>query len=216
MTSEPEVIPLRGNAEVDPKPKDSFLRRWRWPLIVAGPLLIAALVAYFLITGGHYQTTDNAYVQIAKAPVAPSIAGRVIEIYVHENQFVRKGQVLFRLDARDFQANAAAAQAQLAGAELQVGGLRAAYQQEVAMVKAAQDEAAYTAREAQRQRDLAAAGVASRQQVEQAVNAADQAKDKLAAARQSAAQALAALNGKPSSSRMAKNSPHASWLWRPG
>ena len=173
------------------------MRRWRWPLIVGGPLVILALVLFFFLTGGHYQTTDNAYVQIAKAPVAPSIAGRVIEIYVHENQFVRKGQVLFRLDARDFQANAAAAQAQLAGAELQVGGLRAAYQQEVAMVKAAQDEAAYTAREAQRQRDLAAAGVASRQQVEQAVNAADQAKDKLAAARQSAAQALAALNGKP-------------------
>ena len=74
MVSEPEVIPLRGNAEVDPNAaKPGLLRRLRWPLILGGPLLIAAAVAYFMITGGHYQSTDNAYVQIAKVPVAPSI-----------------------------------------------------------------------------------------------------------------------------------------------
>ena len=103
--SEPDVIPIRGNAEVDPRPREGFLRRWRWPMIVAGPLLIAAVVAWFLITGGRYQTTDNAYVQIAKIPVAPSIGGRVTDIYVRENEAVKKGQLLFRLDPRDFQAN---------------------------------------------------------------------------------------------------------------
>ena len=77
--SEPEVIPLRGNAEVDPKPQPGFFRRWRWPLIVGGPLAIAAVVTYFVLTGGRTQTTDNAYVQIAKVPVAPSIAARVTE-----------------------------------------------------------------------------------------------------------------------------------------
>ena len=98
------VDPAKGEIHTNAPPRG--LRRWRWPLIIAGPLLIAAILMAYVMTRGHFQTTDDAYVQIAKAPVAPSIAGRVVEIYVHENQFVRRGQVLFRLDARDYQANA--------------------------------------------------------------------------------------------------------------
>ena len=148
--SEPEVIPLRGNADVDPKAKPSFMQRWRWPLIIGGPLLIAVIVAYFIVTGGKTQTTDDAYVQIAKAPVAPSIAGRVTDIYVHENEGVKRGQVLFRLDVRDMQATAEAAAAQVANAGLQVSALRASYQQEQAMVQAAKDQLAYATTEAAR------------------------------------------------------------------
>jgi membrane fusion protein (multidrug efflux system) len=178
--------------------RESGLRRWRWPLIVGGPLLILAVVGYFILTSGRFESTDNAYVQIAKTPVAPSVAGRVTEILVHENQVVRRGQVLFRLDPRDFQANVEAAQAGLASAELQVNADRAAYQRETANVAAAQDQVTYTAAEAKRQQALAAAGVASRQQVDQAVHAAAQARDQLNAARQNAAQALAALGGSAS------------------
>src|SRR5690606_29398460 len=101
----------------------------------------------------RYETTDNAYVQVAKTPVAPSIAGRVVEIYVKENQAVRRGQALFKLDARDFLANAAAAEAQLAAAELQVRADRAAYAQAQANVSAAREQVSYAAREATRQRE---------------------------------------------------------------
>ena len=180
---------------LETKPSRGGAPRWRWPLILGGPLLVLLVAGYFVATGGRYQSTDDAYVQVAKAPVAPSIGGRVVEIYVHENQFVRRGQVLFKLDARDFQANAAAARAQLASAEMQVSGARAAYAQQQASVADAQTQVAFTAREAARQQELAAAGVASRQQVDQAANAAAQARDRLAMARQQAAQALAALGG---------------------
>jgi membrane fusion protein (multidrug efflux system) len=193
-----EVIPAQGNAEVDPKAgRQSFLRRWRWPLMIGGPVLILLVVGYFVLTGGRFQSTDDAYVQIAKAPVAPSIGGRVTDIYVHENQFVRKGQLLFRLDPRDYQANAAAASAQLANAELQVQAQRAAYQQQQANVRAAQDALTYANSEAARQRQMAAAGVTSQQQLDQATHAAQQARQTLMAAQQQAAQALAMLGGKP-------------------
>jgi membrane fusion protein (multidrug efflux system) len=191
----------------DPESKAAFesgappprrgLRRWRWPLIIAGPVVIVAVVAAIMILSARYETTDNAYVQVAKTPVAPSIAGRVLEIYVHENQAVRRGQPLFKLDPRDFQASATAAQAQLASAELQVRADRAAYGQAQANVGAAKEQLAYAQREAKRQRELAAAGVASRQQVDQAAHAAQQAGDQLAAAQQAAARALAALGGTP-------------------
>ncbi|WP_293904698.1 HlyD family secretion protein [Phenylobacterium sp.] len=192
------------DAVQDSRPRRATgLRRWRWPLIVGGPLVILAIVAFFVLTGGRYQSTDNAYVQIAKTPVAPSIAGRVVEIYVHENQVVRRGQVLFRLDPRDFRANLEAAQAQAANAELDVSQARAAYQREAANVAGAQETVSYTAREAVRQQQLAAAGVSSRQQADEAVHAAHAARDQLAATRQQAAQALAALGGDPNISSRA-------------
>jgi membrane fusion protein (multidrug efflux system) len=175
--------------------RDSLLRRWRWPLILGGPILILLVVGYFVVTGGRFETTDNAYVQIGKVPVAPSIAGRVLDIYVKENQPVHRGELLFRIDARDFQANAAAAAAALAQAEQQVQVQRAAYQQAQANVQAARDAADYAAGEATRQKQLAAAGVASRQQVASSVNASNQARSQLAAAQQQVAQALANLGG---------------------
>jgi membrane fusion protein (multidrug efflux system) len=195
--SEPEVIPLRGNADVDTKARPSFMRRMRWPLIIGGPLLIALVVAYFIATGGRTQTTDDAYVQIAKAPVAPSIGGRVTDVYVHENEYVKRGQILFRLDVRDLAASAEAAQATVANASLEVGALRASYQQQQAMVQAAKDQFAYATTEAARTKNLANVGVASQAQVDQANHAVAAARQQLAAAQQQAQQVLANLGGNP-------------------
>ncbi len=159
--SEPTAIPASGNAEVDPNAtRDSFLRRWRWWLIIGGPAVILAIVAYVVLTGGRFESTDNAYVQIAKVPVAANVGGRVTDVYVRENQVVRRGQLLFRLDARDYQANAQAAAAAVANSTLQINALRAGYRQQLAAVEAARQTVAYTATEATRQRNLLAAGVA--------------------------------------------------------
>ena len=169
--------------------------RWRWLIIIGGPLLIFAVVGYFILTGGRFETTDDAYVQIAKAPVAPSIGGRVVEIYVTENQFVHKGDVLFRLDARESLANAHAAAAQVTSARLQYNASSAAYRQQQANVQGALETVEYSRREASRTRDLAVAGVASQQDVAKAVHVAAMAKEQAEATRQAAAQALAGLGG---------------------
>jgi membrane fusion protein (multidrug efflux system) len=165
--------------------------------MIGVPILLIAGVAYYLLVAARTETTDNAYVQVAKTPVAPSIGGRVVEIYVRENQRVRRGQVLFRLDARDLEANLHAAEAEVDAARLAVAQARAAYRRESANVATGADSVAHTAREATRQQQLVAAGVASRQQAAEARYAADQARDQLVATRQSQAQALAALGGRP-------------------
>lgn len=162
-----------------------------------GPILILAVLAYLILSSGRFETTDNAYVQVAKTPVAPSIGGRVVEIYVKENQPVRRGQVLFRLDQRDLQASVDLAQAQLGNAQLAVSQARIAYQREMASVGAARENLAFATREVTRQRQLNAAGAVSGQVVDQAVHTANQARDQLAVAQQQAAQALAALGGDP-------------------
>ncbi|MCA6231503.1 MAG: HlyD family secretion protein [Phenylobacterium sp.] len=169
----------------------------RWILMVGGPLVILAALAWYLLSLGRFQTTDNAFVQVAKTPVAPSISGRVVEIFVRENQPVKKGQVLFRLDPRDAQASLSAAEAQLANAEQMVAQQRAAYGREQANVAAARESLSYAEAEATRQAGLAAAGAGSVQVADQARHTARLAREQLKAAEQSAAAALAALGGDP-------------------
>ncbi|HEY5071942.1 MAG TPA: HlyD family secretion protein [Caulobacteraceae bacterium] len=163
--------------------------------MIGGPLLILAVAAFFILTSGRSETTDDAYVQRAKAPVSASIAGRVIEVDVKENQRVRAGQVLFKLDPADVSAAARRAQAELAAARLQVVALRAAYDQQRLVLGSALQTQAFATREAARQKALVVAGVASRQQADEASHNADLAVAQVALARQGVATTLANLGG---------------------
>ena len=163
--------------------------------MIGGPVLILAGVAYVMLTGGKSQTTDDAYVQAAKAPISTSVPGRVIEVDVVENQRVKTGQVLFKLDPVDFVTAEHRAEAALAAARLQVTTLRAAYDQQKLILSSAMHTRDFAVREAARQKALAAAGVASQQQVADAVHAAELANDQVSVATQQVAAALANLGG---------------------
>ena len=175
----------------------SLGQRLRLPLMIGVPLIILCLVAFFVLTGGKFESTDDAYVQAARAAISPSVAGRVVEIDVSENQTVKKGQVLFRLDPSDFEVAVAQAEAALAAARFETQGSRAVYDQRNADLAAAQETVAYTQREAARQRDLAAAGVATRAQADSAAHDAEQARRQVAVVRQQIASALADIGGRP-------------------
>ena len=173
----------------------SGLARWRWPLMIGGPLIILVIVAWFVLTGGKSQATDDAYVDVAKAPISAAISGRVIEVDVTDNQTVKAGQVLFRLDPADQVAAAHRADAAVQGAQLQLTGLQHAVSQQKINLAAALVTQAYAAKEADRQTALVAAGVASRQQAADARHAADVATAQVAAAREQVATAVANLGG---------------------
>jgi membrane fusion protein (multidrug efflux system) len=157
------------------------------------PVLILAGVGYLVLTGGRAESTDDAYVQAAKAPISASIAGRVIEVDVTENQNVRAGQVLFRLDPADELNALRRAEAALAAARLQVVTLRSTLDQQKLLMGSAQRTRDYAETEARRQEALVEAGVSSRQQASDARHAADLAEAQAAVARQQAAAALANL-----------------------
>jgi membrane fusion protein (multidrug efflux system) len=175
--------------------RGSWIRRWRWPLMLAGPAVILGLAAYFYFTSGRFEETDNAYVQAGRAPISTSIAGRVIEVDVKENQRVKAGQVLFRLDPDDVKANLRQAEATLAAARQQVSSLSAGYERERVAVETAQRTFAFAQREAARQRALVDAGVSSRQQLDEAVHTAELARQQVATAKEELAQAQANLGG---------------------
>jgi membrane fusion protein (multidrug efflux system) len=170
--------------------------RLRLPLMIGAPVLVGAALLFVWLTGGKSETTDNAYIQSARTPVSASIDGRVVEIDVKENQPVRKGQVLFRLDPADYQVAVSQAEAALAAARLRVGGSRAVYAQRQADLAAAQEATDYARREAARQKALAAAGVATQSQADEAAHVAEQAQRQIAVVRQQIASALADIGGR--------------------
>ena len=83
-------------------------------------LLFIPLVGYYgFKTWRHYTShvsTDNAYIQADMAQVTPRIHGTISEALVGENQWVKRGQVLVRLDPRNYEVRLAETRAALARA----------------------------------------------------------------------------------------------------
>jgi membrane fusion protein (multidrug efflux system) len=173
----------------------TWFGRHRKALLIGGPAVVAVGVVVFYLTGGRYVSTDDAYVQAARVNISSNVSGQVSAVDVRDNQPVRAGEVLFTLDARPFSIAVEDAEAQLAGARLQVRALEATYHQRQADVKAARDTLIYRQRDYERQKKLAADGIASRAQLDQVLHALDAAREGLTAAVQQAASALAELGG---------------------
>ncbi|WP_218190932.1 HlyD family secretion protein [Enhydrobacter aerosaccus] len=166
-------------------------------MLIGGPVLAGVIALGLYMMGGRYASTDDAYVQAARVEVSANISARVTEIAVHDNQLIEKGQLLFKLDDRPFRIAVENAEAQLASARLRIAALKAAYGRYRADERAAEDTVAYQQREFDRQTRLAASGISSHAQLDQATHDLETARQKLTAASQQTASALADLNGDP-------------------
>ena len=83
---------------------------------VALVVLLVWLVHYLLV-GQYIIATDDAYIETDSAVMAPKIGGYVSAVLVKDNQPVTKGQLLARIDDRDYQAALASATADVAAAQ---------------------------------------------------------------------------------------------------
>ncbi len=81
--------------------------------------LVAGGASYWWLTRNEV-STDDAYTSGRTITVSPHVAGYVIELDVNDNEYVHEGQVLLRIDARDFQASRDAAQANVDQAQGQL------------------------------------------------------------------------------------------------
>lgn len=96
----------------------------RWTLIVLG--LIVVLFLYSLIADRLTPYTSQATVQAFVVRMAPEVAGRVVEVNVIDNQRVKGGDVLFRIDPQPFTIALQEADARLAGVGQSIGASTAA------------------------------------------------------------------------------------------
>ncbi|MEJ0035436.1 MAG: HlyD family secretion protein [Gammaproteobacteria bacterium] len=172
-------------------------QKLRKPIMIGGVVLIVGIAAYFFLTGGRYESTEDAYVNAARVAISTNVPGRVVELRVHDNQRVRKGDLLFKLDDRPFQLKVNEARAKLSNSKLQVDALKATYRQKQSELRSAEDTLAYEKRESERQTRLLSSGISSQAQVDRAVHARDAAAQAVAAAQQQIASTVANLGGDP-------------------
>lgn len=137
-------------------------------LLIGGPLLFLLICAFIYFFTGRYVSTDDAYIQAARTEINSKVSGQVVEILVRDNQEVHEGQVLFKIDDRDFVTAVEAAKAKVANAKLQVESMKANYLQGQAEKRAALAVLDYMQREYKRQQMLRAQGISSQTVLEQA------------------------------------------------
>jgi membrane fusion protein (multidrug efflux system) len=184
----------RGRLSAPTRP---LRQRLRMPLMVAGPAVVAIGALWWYLTSGRYVETDDAYIQAARTVISADVSGRIIAIEVHDNQRVTKGQVLYRIDPAYLTASLNDAKAQLGIARLQVEALKATYHQKLADNKSAEETLDYSQREYDRQKKLLASGVSSQAQFDQASNALEVARQRVASTGQDIRNVLAQLGGNP-------------------
>jgi membrane fusion protein (multidrug efflux system) len=171
--------------------------RLRWILMIGGvAVAILGVLCYYLLTG-RYVSTDDSSVQAAQTSISANVSGRVVEVDVHDNEQVPRGQVLFRLDDRPYRIAVEDAQAKLEAARMQIGAAKATYRQQLASLSSARVTLAYQEHEFDRQQHLLESGISSRAQFEQTQHARDLALSQLNSARQQVGSVLALLGGNP-------------------
>jgi membrane fusion protein (multidrug efflux system) len=160
-------------------------------------LLPVALVGgyYSYINGGQVMSTDNAYVGADMVGVTTDVSGIVDRIDVHENQTVKAGQELFRLQQDSFRIALEGAEAQLGVERNRILNLKASYRQSLATITQAEADLPYYRTEFDRQQQLVKSSAATRADFDEAKHNLDAAAQKVAVARAQAATTLAQLGG---------------------
>jgi membrane fusion protein (multidrug efflux system) len=171
------------------------LQRLRWPLMSLAAIAVLGGGAYLYVTGGRYQSTDDAYAQAATVSISANVGGRVSKIEVRDNELVQRGATLFKLDDAPFRIAVSDAAAHLADTRLQIESLKSTYRQRQVELRAARDTQGYTQQQYDRQTRLLASGIASQAQFDQAAHALDAARQQVANVQQQIGVALANLGG---------------------
>jgi membrane fusion protein (multidrug efflux system) len=114
------------NTKMRLRPSRRAIKRAALVLALAAGVAGATDFGYgYLTTGRYLESTDDAYVKADSTIVSPKVSGYLAEVLVGDNETVKAGQVLARIDDRDFRTALNQAHADVAGAEAAVRNLDA-------------------------------------------------------------------------------------------
>jgi membrane fusion protein (multidrug efflux system) len=146
-------------------------------LVCATAIVSCGYGYYWWTVSRFFQGTDDAYVGGNVTPVAPHISGFIAQLLVTDNQEVKAGQLLMRLDDRDVRAAADHAEAVLKQREATLTSLRAKYVLQQSMIEQASADlnaksaqAAFAKMDAERYQLLAQTNSGSQQNAQRAVS----------------------------------------------
>ena len=163
------------NTKTQLRPSRQAIKRAALVLALAVGVAGAADFGYgYLTTGRYLESTDDAYVKADSTIVSPKVSGYLAEVLVGDNQAVKAGQVLARIDDRDFRTALNQAHADVAGAEATVRNLDAqialqqpVIEQETADVAAAEANLQFAREEQARYDGLMRSGSGTIQRAQQ-------------------------------------------------
>jgi membrane fusion protein (multidrug efflux system) len=100
--------------------------RSKRPLIITAIIVVILAIIGFFVWFAHRNqvSTDDAYTDGNTVTMVPKVSGYVVDLYVGDNTHVKKGDLLLRIDPRDYLTAVAQAQAQLALAQAQLNSAR--------------------------------------------------------------------------------------------
>jgi membrane fusion protein, multidrug efflux system len=125
--------------------------------------------------GQYLVSTDDAYVKADSTTIAPKVSGYLHEVLVGDNEHVTAGQILGRIDDRDFtvaldqaKADVASADATIVSKQAQLGVQQAVIDAAKATIEVDKATSTFAAQENKRYTDLASTGYGSVQNAQQA------------------------------------------------
>lgn len=169
----------------------------RLVVMVSVPLLLVTAAATYYFASLHTVSTDNAYVQQDKVSVSAQVTGEIVEVAVRENQQVRAGDLLFRIDPEPFRIAIAQADAAIAAAQVDVVGLETELGSTGVDISGAAEDVTFYEQEYRRQSELMQRGFTTRARLEEAEHDLSDARSRLATAQADAREARAKLATAP-------------------
>ena len=169
---------------------------WRRVLMAGGVLVVAVGGLAFWLTGGRYVSTDDAYIEANKLLVSSDVSGTVAEVDVKEGQAVHAGDVLFRLDPKQFQIALDQAQSHMAETALTMQSMDLDYRRMLSDIEAQRAQVQLAQTTYDRQAALLKIGGTAQQNVEQANAALRTAQAQSGALERQAEVQLAKLGGR--------------------
>ena len=165
----------------------------RLALMGSVPLLLIGGATAYYIANDHYVSTDNAYVQQDKVSISAEVGGRIVAVAVHENDMVKEGDLLFRIDPEPYRIAIEQADAAIAAAQVRVSSLQTEYQTTGVDIDSAREDVSFFEKEYQRQSALMQDGFTTRARLQAAEHALSDARSRVASAQADATKARAAL-----------------------
>ncbi|PYE22227.1 membrane fusion protein (multidrug efflux system) [Paraburkholderia silvatlantica] len=204
--------PVRDVPDAAAAPARSGAKRTILILLALAALVGAAVwLGHWWVVGRFIESTDDAYLQADSVTIAPKVSGYVTDVYVADNQAVKAGDPLVKLDARQYQvaldqarANVDARMADIGNAQAQIEQQRANVAQAQAQQEVAQVSLRHANDEVARYAPLAATGAETTERLAELKSERDKAQATLAAdaaAVTSARSQISALNAQLSQAR---------------
>ena len=137
----PQLRPLEEEPRVAARPAPKSVLRRRPLLSAIGALLLASTLGggyLYVDQAGHFQSTDDAFIAARQSSLAPKVSGYITDVAVTDNQHVAAGDVIARIDDRDYRIALEQTEAQVAAAKASIENIDAQLEVQKAQISANQ------------------------------------------------------------------------------